>query len=137
MAATPAVFAGVTAGPGEAATGSLAFGDATPQSAPPGNQLNARLTGIASTPDHSGYWLVGADGGVFNYGDAGFYGSGVGASPYPVGGIVGIAPTPDGRGYWMADLGARTFHFGDAPTRTHRPGCFPMPRWSGSHRSPR
>ena len=125
MAATPAVFVGVTACPAGAATGSVAFGDATPESAPPGNQLSARLTGIASTPDHSGYWLVGEDGGVFNYGDAGFYGSGVGAYPYPVGGIVGIAPTPDGRGYWMADLGGRTFHFGNAPDENPPAGLFP------------
>ena len=31
--------------------------------------------GIDATPDGGGYWLVGADGGVFNYGDAPFYGS--------------------------------------------------------------
>ena len=30
---------------------------------------------MAPTPDHRGYWLVASDGGVFAYGDAGFYGS--------------------------------------------------------------
>ena len=30
----------------------------------------------ASTPDGRGYWLVAADGGIFAFGDAGFYGSG-------------------------------------------------------------
>ncbi|HVX21305.1 MAG TPA: hypothetical protein VHB02_08155 [Acidimicrobiales bacterium] len=30
---------------------------------------------MAATPDANGYWLVGADGGVFSFGDAGFYGS--------------------------------------------------------------
>ncbi len=110
MIAASALVVAVAPGVGVGAAGAVAassgavsaFGDATPYSAPVGNQLNARIAGIASTPDHKGYWLVGADGGVFNYGDAGFYGSGVGSLPYPLGGIVGIAPTPDGRGYWMA-----------------------------------
>ena len=30
---------------------------------------------MASTPDGAGYWLVASDGGVFSFGDAGFYGS--------------------------------------------------------------
>ena len=30
---------------------------------------------MAATPDGKGYWLVAADGGVFAYGDATFYGS--------------------------------------------------------------
>jgi hypothetical protein len=125
MVTTPAVFAGVTAGPAGAATGSVAFGDATPYAAPPAGQLNARITGISSTPDHDGYWLVGEDGGVFSYGDAGFYGSGVNAYPYPIGEVVGIAPTPDGRGYWIAERYGSTLNFGDAPEETTPPGLFP------------
>jgi hypothetical protein len=31
---------------------------------------------MSATPNGGGYWLVAADGGIFNYGDAGFYGSG-------------------------------------------------------------
>jgi hypothetical protein len=30
---------------------------------------------MAATPDGGGYWLVASDGGIFNLGDAGFYGS--------------------------------------------------------------
>jgi len=30
---------------------------------------------MAATPDGGGYWLVASDGGVFNFGDAGFFGS--------------------------------------------------------------
>ena len=30
---------------------------------------------MAATPDGKGYWLVAADGGIFAFGDAGFYGS--------------------------------------------------------------
>ncbi len=31
--------------------------------------------GMAPTHDGGGYWLVATDGGIFNYGDANFYGS--------------------------------------------------------------
>jgi hypothetical protein len=31
--------------------------------------------GIAPTPDSEGYWEVAADGGIFAFGDAGYYGS--------------------------------------------------------------
>jgi len=30
---------------------------------------------MATTPDGRGYWLAALDGGVFAFGDAGFYGS--------------------------------------------------------------
>ncbi len=42
--------------------------------------LNKPIVGIAATPDGGGYWLVASDGGIFNYGDAGFFGS-AGAVP--------------------------------------------------------
>ncbi len=35
----------------------------------------APIVGISATPDGGGYWLVGADGGVYAFGDAVFYGS--------------------------------------------------------------
>jgi hypothetical protein len=37
--------------------------------------LNAPIVGMTSTPDGQGYWLLGADGGVFSFGDATFFGS--------------------------------------------------------------
>ena len=33
------------------------------------------IVGITATPNGGGYWLVGADGGVFSFGNAGYYGS--------------------------------------------------------------
>jgi hypothetical protein len=36
---------------------------------------DAPIVGISATPDGQGYWLVGADGGVFAFGDAIFHGS--------------------------------------------------------------
>ena len=40
-----------------------------------GAQLNKPVVGMAATPDGKGYWLVAADGGIFRFGDARFYGS--------------------------------------------------------------
>lgn len=37
--------------------------------------VNAPIVGIAATPTGKGYWLVGADGGVFPFGDAVLYGT--------------------------------------------------------------
>ena len=36
---------------------------------------NAPITGIAATPTGNGYWLCAADGGVFAFGDAEFFGN--------------------------------------------------------------
>jgi hypothetical protein len=71
----------------------------------------------ATGPDSNGttgqgYWLVGSDGGVFNFGDANFYGS-TGALKL-VAPIVGIAPTADGFGYWLVAADGGVFSFGDA-----------------------
>jgi hypothetical protein len=79
---------------------------------PGGAVLDAPAVGIASTPDGAGYWLTAADGGVFAFGTAGFYGSMGGkalAAP-----IVGIASTPDGHGYWLVASDGGLFAFGDA-----------------------
>jgi hypothetical protein len=61
---------------------------------------------------NSGYWLVAADGGIFAFGDAGFFGS-QGGQPLnkPV---VGMASTPDGKGYWLVAADGGIFTFGDA-----------------------
>ncbi len=37
--------------------------------------LAAPIVGMAAVPNGGGYWLVAADGGVFDFGDANFYGS--------------------------------------------------------------
>jgi murein DD-endopeptidase MepM/ murein hydrolase activator NlpD len=76
-----------------------------------GQPLNARIQGMAATPDGGGYWLVGADGGVFNYGNAPFLGSLAGQSPNPV---TAIASSPTGRGYWLLKADGTVVGFGDA-----------------------
>ena len=78
----------------------------------PGQSLNQPVVGMAATPDGRGYWLVAADGGIFSFGDAGFYGSTGGMSLNAP--IVGMAATPDGRGYWLVAADGGIFSFGDA-----------------------
>jgi len=75
-----------------------------------------------ATPDSSytytgaGYWLVASDGGVFAFGDAGFFGSlpGLPASVRPASAVVGLVPTPDGGGYWEVTSAGDVYSFGDA-----------------------
>ena len=66
-----------------------------------------------ASPTHSGaYWEVSADGGLFAFGDAKFYGSMGGTrlnSP-----VVAMAETPDGQGYWEVSADGGLFAFGDA-----------------------
>ena len=74
--------------------------------------LNQPIVGMAQTVDGGGYWMVAADGGIFAYGDAGFYGSaGNLALNQP---IVGMASTADGKGYWLVAADGGTFAYGDA-----------------------
>jgi hypothetical protein len=74
----------------------------------------AAIVGIAATPDGKGYWAADTTGGVYTYGDAGFYGSLPGLKVKPKTPIVGIAATPDGRGYWLVAGDGGIFGFGDA-----------------------
>jgi SpoIID/LytB domain protein len=74
--------------------------------------LNKPIVGMAATPDGKGYWEVAADGGIFSFGDAVFYGStGALTLNKP---IVGMAATPDGKGYWLVAADGGIFSFGDA-----------------------
>jgi hypothetical protein len=66
------------------------------------------------------YWLVAADGGVFSFGTAGFYGS-LGGSHLSAP-IVGMAPGPGDQGYWLVGADGGVFAFGDAPYFGSLPG---------------
>ncbi|HVX21419.1 MAG TPA: hypothetical protein VHB02_08725 [Acidimicrobiales bacterium] len=97
----------------DATTGSVSgFGVAVAMGSPAAEQLAAPLAGMAPAPDGDGYWLLGADGGVFTYGNAGFFGSEA-ASGVQVP-FVGMAATPDGNGYWLVTTYGGVFPFGDA-----------------------
>jgi hypothetical protein len=72
------------------------------------------LAGLAFPfgPSGGGYTEVASDGGVFNFGNAGFFGSQGGQALNKP--IVGIASTPDGQGYWEVASDGGIFSFGDA-----------------------
>ena len=104
--------------------GVFSYGDATFHGSTGSLKLNQPVVGMAATPyvpgaggapaspAGLGYWLVAADGGIFNYGDAGFYGSTGGIKLNKP--IVGMVPTPDGKGYWLVASDGGVFNYGDA-----------------------
>jgi len=77
-----------------------------------GRSLNSSIVGLAATASGNGYWLVGSDGGIFNFGDAGFFGS-TGALRLNAP-IVGMAATASGQGYWLVASDGGIFSYGDA-----------------------
>jgi trimeric autotransporter adhesin len=80
-----------------------------PTTQPPGNGNGGPPVGSAGVK--VGYWMVGSDGAVYNFGDAGAYG---GAIPAAGSSAVDLEPTPSGNGYWVVtDKGAVTTR-GDA-----------------------
>ena len=90
------------------------FGDAS------GLPLNKPIVGMTPTSDGQGYWLVASDGGIFTYGDAGFYGStGAIRLNQP---IVGMSVTPDGKGYTLVASDGGVFNFGDSQFYGSLPG---------------
>jgi peptidoglycan hydrolase-like protein with peptidoglycan-binding domain len=74
--------------------------------------LNKPVVGMAATSDGKGYWLVAADGGVFTFGDAPFFGSMGGVVLAQA--VVGITASTDGGGYRMVAADGGIFDFGDA-----------------------
>ncbi|HEY5014034.1 MAG TPA: hypothetical protein VIK61_15225, partial [Acidimicrobiia bacterium] len=77
-----------------------------------GRSYTARAVAVARTPTARGGWVAAADGGVFAFGDARFFGSmgGVRLSQP----VVGMAATPTGHGYWLVARDGGVFTFGDA-----------------------
>ncbi len=72
---------------------------------------------MAVSPDGGGYWLVGRDGGVFSFGDSGFFGSTGGVRLYAP--VVGIAPPVSLPGVASGSLTILTKKF--APAAIHLP----------------
>src|SRR5438105_3352122 len=104
------------------------FGDAAFAGGMGGATLNAPVAAVVPVPDgggertgtrseanahpQPGYWLVGADGGVFSFGDARFVGSMAGVALNAP--VVSAAATPDGHGYWLVDARGGVFSLGSA-----------------------
>jgi beta-lactamase class A len=102
--------------------GVFAFGDAPYAGSTGDVALNQPIVGMAAAPPGAsgtatfgpgaGYWLTAADGGVFAFGSAAFFGStGSIRLNQP---IVGMAATPSGNGYWLVAKDGGVFAFGDA-----------------------
>ncbi len=87
--------------------GPVAAAGASVRAATPDSGAEA-LTGVPT----DNFWLASAQGGVWNFGDAGAYGSAAGLTLTRP--IVAITPTPDGRGYWLVAADGGIFSFGDA-----------------------
>jgi hypothetical protein len=94
----------------------LTEGDAAlPSDRQPGPMtLTTLVSGGAITSDAKGFWEVGTDGGVFTFGDAGFYGSLPGVGAAPAAPVIGLARTADGGGYWLVGADGGVFAFGNA-----------------------
>ena len=93
-----------------------------------GRATQRPIVGMAATPDGGGYWLVASDGGIFTFGDAGFFGSD-GCEPLNQP-IVGMAATPDGKGYWLVASDGGVFT-SVTPASTDRGGdATQRPSWA-------
>jgi len=75
-----------------------------------GVPLAAPIVGVATAPTGLGYWLAGADGGVFAVNGAAFFGSM--AAAHLNAPIVGIAGDPGGHGYWLVAADGGVFALG-------------------------
>ncbi len=64
-------------------------------------------------PSGNGYWEVGSDGGIFNFGAAATFRGSAGSIHLNVP-VAGIASTSDGRGYWEVASDGGIFSYGDA-----------------------
>jgi hypothetical protein len=73
--------------------------------------LNSPIVSITAARDGYGYYVLGGDGGVFNYGPN-FYGSTGGMRLNQP--VDGLAVTPDGNGYWLVASDGGVFSYGDA-----------------------
>jgi calcineurin-like phosphoesterase family protein len=80
-------------------------------SGPPGTPPPTSPTSAPRGSGRNGYWMVGADGRVFGFGDSRSLGdahSTAGAE------AVDLEPTPSGNGYWILDSAGGISAFGDA-----------------------
>jgi hypothetical protein len=104
--------------------GVFSFGDArfygsvpglglSPDDSPVLPRLNAPIVGMIPTTDGRGYFLVGADGGIFAFGDAKFEGScpGIGGC---ASGVAAVMTDGSGNGYWVVTYTGDVYAFGDA-----------------------
>ncbi|MDA8116488.1 MAG: hypothetical protein M0000_03695, partial [Actinomycetota bacterium] len=77
---------------------------------------NVSVRAVAQSPVSTtlspSYDMVGSDGGIFTFGNAGFWGSMGGTTLNQP--VVGMAATRTGQGYWLVASDGGIFTFGDA-----------------------
>jgi hypothetical protein len=111
--------------PGEQPAGTvLDSGSDVTHSTIPGSGGTTNTTGGSTTSttapsnpapgNGSGYWMVGADGKVYGFGNAQKYGD---AGLTPGTSAADLEPTPTGHGYWVVDDAGGVASFGDAVYR--------------------
>ena len=100
-----------------------------------GQHLNAPVVGMAATPSGRGYWLVAADGGIFDYGDAPFFGSMGGQHLNAP--VVGMAATPSGRATGWSPPTAASSTTATPPSSAPWAASTSTPRWSAWPPPPR
>ena len=79
----------------------------------PTTYFEGSLSATASGTLEDGYWEAGADGSVYPFGSAQWYGDASG-SPLQAP-VVGMALTSDDLGYWLVASDGGIFNYGDAP----------------------
>ena len=88
--------------------------------------MNAPIVGMVPSADGGGYFMVGADGGVFTFGDAKFEGSCPAIGGCAGGAAVAVMPDATGNGYWVVTAGGDVYPFGDAASYGE-PGLLGVP----------
>ncbi len=79
--------------------------------------LNAPIVATITNPAGPGYWQIGADGGVFNYGGAPFIDPSIIGKPSAP--ITSAAVTPTGLGFYMSAADGGLYALGDAVFAGH------------------
>ncbi|MGH9171926.1 MAG: hypothetical protein ACRD0Z_13820 [Acidimicrobiales bacterium] len=84
----------------------------TGQATSPIRQTPARASSSGFVSPSDSYDIVTAEGGVLNFGGAGWYGNE--RSRHLIAPIVGISVTRDGGGYWLVGANGSVFNLGDS-----------------------
>ena len=101
---------GLITDPGPLANGTYTYTSRAVDTA--GNISAASAAETITVQNGGGYWLVASDGGVFTFGDAGYFGS-MGGTPLNAP-VLAVAPTPTKKGYWLLGQDGGVFSLGDA-----------------------
>jgi N-acetylneuraminic acid mutarotase len=134
VAALPAL--GSPAGTGywySSGSGQVAANGVTRPITPKTPQHPANIVEMVRSASGNGYYLVSSSGGVFNYGDAAWYGSL--AARHLATRTVALGPTPTGKGYYLVTEAGTVFAFGDASfhgSTAARSGTPPVTDFSAS-----